>query len=106
MTEILSKIKKDTGKFWSFKDTTRHSHIRRITKKDVVRIFTLKKSFLVKISNSNTNSFEYVIPLSFTSSIWPRGYYTGILGSCNTTFNDNCIVDIVYKNKDETFENK
>ena len=94
MIKISNKINKDTKKFWSFKDTTRHSNIKSITSKNVVRIFTLKKSFLVKLK-CDEEKFKYVIPLKFTSRKWPEGSYCGLY--CNTIiyFGENDILQVL-----------
>tara|TARA_X000000368_G_C22603372_1_gene524697 strand:- start:45 stop:332 length:288 start_codon:yes stop_codon:yes gene_type:complete len=95
MKEILSKVKKDTGKFWSFKDTTKHTHLKHIYNKRVTRIFTLKKSLLIKVDIEKDNNFEYVIPLSFTSNNWPSGSYCALSGNKKVFFGDNCIVSVI-----------
>ncbi len=95
MTKILNR-KNDTGKFWSFKDTTRHSHLKKIDNQNVVRIFTLKKSFLVKVKTGDEEgNFAYAIPLTFLSNNWPSGSYCGLSGDDRIHFSDNCIVKIL-----------
>ena len=94
MTKISNKLNKDTKKFWSFKDTTRHSNIKSITSKNIVRIFTLKKSFLIKILHDDKD-FKYIIPLTFTSSNWPNGSYCGLYENARIYFGESNIVEIL-----------
>ena len=93
--------RKDTGKFWSFKDTKNYKDTKKLSDNDnVIRTFIFEKSFLLKVSikdvftNEKTNC--YVVPLKYTSNKFPSGYYTGTGPNKNLiTFSDLNILKVI-----------
>ena len=92
---MTNSIKKDTGKFWSFKHTINHRSLKKIDNAKVVRTFTFKKSFLLLVINSETGLEEYVIPHRFISQNWPRGYYSTKTSEKIITFTDQDIISVI-----------
>ena len=90
-------LMKDTGKFWSFKDTTNYKRTKSINdRKNVVRTFVFDKSFLLQIKNYSGNTF-YVVPIRFTAYEFPHGTYVGLSNKINIYFTDSEIVSVVYR---------
>ena len=92
---MISNKKKDTGKFWSFKDTTKHESLKKIDDTKTIRTFTFKKSFLLLVINSETGLEEYVIPHRFISHSWPRGFYNTKVSEKIKTFTDQDIISVI-----------
>ena len=76
--------KKDTGKFWSFKDVFSE-------KENEVHEFKFKKSYLLKVSRKN--EVYYTIPLIYFCNFdnFNDGFYIGLSDSNNNTFKDHQI---------------
>ena len=90
------QLNKDTLKFWSFKDTKRHKSLSsKKIKPNVIRIFKFKTSFLLEIHSKNTDNVDFVIPLRFSSNLWPKGMYTGLSGKGRITFLDKDILRVI-----------
>ena len=96
--------KKDTGKFWSFKDTKNYKNVKTLPhNRNTVRTFIFEKSFLLEISIdrdrdgfTNNKTVNYVVPLCYTSNGFPNGFYTAT--GCDKTlirFTDYNIVKVV-----------
>lgn len=94
-------IKKDTGKFWSFKDTTNYKNTKYISRNfDVIRTFIFDKSFLLEIEFEdvirNKKNKMFIIPLKYVSSRFPNGHYSGIGPNKNLiSFIDDDILRVI-----------
>ena len=85
---------KDTGKFWSFKDTSNYKHQRqKLICHAIVRTFIFEKSFLLEIDYRG--KIEYVVPIRYTGQ-FPHGFYVGT-GANNKLlhFSDNDIKKVL-----------
>lgn len=96
---MKQQLNKDTNKFWSFKDTKSHRNIKiNEQNKKTIRIFKLKKSFLLKVSlekHDCENEIIYVIPSRYVSCIWPEGFYTAYYKNRIISFVDENIIKVV-----------
>ena len=88
-------LKKDTNKFWSFSDTTNHKEMILSSKDKVIKEFVFRRSFLLEIKNESTQKKYFVLPLSFISTAWPKGYYIGFSEDINISFTDEDIINVI-----------
>lgn len=90
------KIYNSTNKFWDFKHTKSHKSLsNKKIKKNVIRIFKFKTSFLLEIHSKNKDNNDFVIPLRFSSNLWPKGMYVGLSGKGRITFLDKDILRVI-----------
>lgn len=90
-------LMKDTGKFWSFKDTTNYKRTKSINdRKSIVRTFVFDKSFLLQVKKYDGNIY-YVMPIRFMSYDFPDGSYVGLSNKLNVHFTDSEIISVVYR---------
>ena len=80
----MSKIKKDTGKFWSFKDTD-------TKKSNSIYEYKFKKSYLIKVVSKDI--IYYTIPIRYFCFVenFKDGFYIGLSDSENNIFKDHQI---------------
>ena len=78
----LNSIKKDTGKFWSFKDTYSE-------KEGEVYSFNFKKPYLLKVLRKN--ELYYTIPVRCFCDFnnFKNGFYIGLSDNKSNTFKDH-----------------
>ena len=70
-----------TEKFWEFEDTKAHKNLKKgYINPNVLRVFTFNKSYLLEVYTENPGVTCFVIPLTFQSQQWPKGFYTGFTG--------------------------
>ena len=86
-------LMKDTGKFWSFKDTKNYKYQKSNINNNVVRTFVFDKSFLLEVNHRGRE--EYVIPIRYMGN-FPDGFYVGT-GSNNNKihFSDDEIIKVL-----------
>lgn len=88
------KLNVETGKFWSLKDTKNYKNNKYIDiNSKVVRTYIFSTSFLVEIKDSCET--KYVIPTSYMSDNFPRGFYTGICNNQKIYFYDVDVVSVI-----------
>ena len=92
---------KDTGKFWSFKDTKNYKNIKCLPEdNNTIRTFIFEKSFLLEVSIkdifTNKKTKCYVVPLKYISNSFPMGFYKGTGPNKNLiSFTDCNIIKVI-----------
>ena len=98
MNLITQQLNKDTGKFWSFKDTKHYKNAKykNLFNTKVARRFIFEKSYLVSFIDKETNNKTVAIPMFFKTSNFPLGYYCA-LGEDNERvyFSDEDIIEVI-----------
>lgn len=98
MNLIAQQLNKDTGKFWSFKDTKHYKNAKykNLFNTKVERRFIFEKSYLVSFLDKETNTKTCVIPIFFKTRNFPLGYYCS-LGEYNNKmyFTDEEIIEVI-----------
>ena len=92
------KVSKDTGKFWSFRDTKNYKNGANIIlpNSSVVRTFIFQKSYLLKVKNRHWNTELYLTPYQYISHSYPNGYYKALDTNGDfISFTDNDIVEVL-----------
>ena len=97
MNLMTQQLNKDTGKFWSFKDTKHYKNAKykNLFNTKVERRFIFEKSYLVSFLDKETNTKTSAIPMFFKTSNFPLGYYCA-LGEDNEKvyFKDEDIIEV------------
>lgn len=86
-------LKKDTGKFWSFKDTKNYKRLKTFHDGASVKTFFFDKTFLLEARIWDETCF--VIPIRYTQYSLEMGSYTGLINNKLAHFIDSDIVDVV-----------
>jgi len=77
---IQTQLNKETGKFWSFRDTKHYKTAKYsdLINKCVERRFIFTKSYLLQIWDADKEKLVNVIPLFFKTRKFPTGVYQGL----------------------------
>lgn len=77
---IQMQLNKETGKFWSFKDTKHYKTARYsdLINKCVERRFIFTKSYLLQVWDSEREELVNIVPLFFKTRKFPTGIYQGL----------------------------
>ena len=98
MNLTQTQLNKETGKFWSFKDTKHYKNAKYINlfNTKVARRFIFEKSYLVSFVDKETNNKIFAIPIFFKTSNFPSGCYCA-LGEDNKKvyFSDEDIIEVI-----------
>ena len=92
------QLSKDTGKFWSFKDTKHYKKAKYqdLINKNVQRRFIFTKSYLLEIWDVDREIPVNVIPLLFKTDKFPTGVYHGLDEEGNKIYFIDSLIRKVY----------
>ena len=98
MSLMTQQLNKDTGKFWSFKDTKHYkkASYKKLCNDRTQRRFIFEKSFLLQVYDSSEDTYQLVMPLHFQTDRFPDGKYFGITSEkLKMYFNDKDILRVI-----------
>lgn len=74
------QLSKDTGKFWSFKDTKNYKRAsyKYLCNNNVQRRFVFEKSYLLQVYIAPEDKYYITMPTHFQTDRFPSGSYYGI----------------------------
>lgn len=92
------RLNKETGKFWSFKDTKHYKNAKyqNLVGKNVQRRFIFTKSYLLEIWDADREIPVNVVPLYFKTSKFPTGVYQGLDEEGNKIYFIDSLIRKVY----------
>ena len=92
------QLSKDTGKFWSFKDTKHYkkANYKYLCNSETQRRFMFEKSYLLEVYIKEKDEYHVTIPLHFKTDSFPNGNYCGITSEkLRIYFCDDDIVRVI-----------
>ena len=92
------QLSKDTGKFWSFKDTKHYkkANYNHLCNSRTQRRFIFEKSYLLEVYIESKDKHYIAIPIHFQTDRFPNGGYCGITDEkLKIYFTDNDIVRVI-----------
>lgn len=92
------QLSKDTGKFWSFKDTKHYKNAdyKSLCNDNTQRRFIFDKSYLLEVYKKNDDQHFVVIPLYYKTDRFPKGGYCGLTSdSLRVYFSDEDILSVI-----------
>lgn len=97
---IQTKLNKETGKFWSFKDTKHYKTAKYayLTNKCICieRRFVFTKSYLLQVWDVEKEELINVVPLFFKTRKFPTGVYQGLDEEGNKIYFIDSLITKVY----------
>ena len=92
------QLSKDTGKFWSFKDTKHYkrANYSHLCNSNAQRRFIFEKSYLLQVYMTSKDEYYIAMPIHFQTDRFPNGSYCGITDKkLKIYFTDNDIVRVI-----------
>ena len=95
---LQTKLNKETGKFWSFKDTKHYKTAKYadLINKCIERRFIFTKSYLLEVWDVEKEELINVVPLFFKTRKFPTGVYQGLDEEGNKIYFIDSLITKVY----------